>query len=179
MIAAYVALGSNLGEPENQLRKAVSALAALPLSELDKVSSVYRSAAVGPGAQPDFLNAVVRLRTTLSAIELLDALQQIEQQQGRVRDVRWGPRTLDLDLLLYADKTIASPRLTVPHPRMRQRHFVLYPLCEIAGEKLALPGDTTLATLLAHCSRDGLMKTQHQLSPGAAVHKRVHQAGVS
>jgi 2-amino-4-hydroxy-6-hydroxymethyldihydropteridine diphosphokinase len=167
---AYIALGSNQGGPEIQLRKAVIALSMLPLTRLDKVSSVYRSAAVGPGTQPDYFNAVARLHTELSAIALLDALQEIEREQGRVRSVRWGPRTLDLDLLLYADETTNSPRLTVPHPRMQQRHFVLYPLCEISSGDLVLPDGTPLRSLLQQCPERGLVKTQHTLPEGATTH---------
>ncbi len=163
MKPAYVALGSNLGDPEKQLCTAVNALAALSECQLDGVSSVYRSAALGPGTQPDYLNAVVRLHTALNAEALLDALQQIEQQQGRIRDVTWGPRTLDLDLLLYDDQTITSPRLTVPHPQMQHRHFVLYPLREIGGDTLVLPGGTALDALLQHCPEEGLVKTPYQL----------------
>jgi 2-amino-4-hydroxy-6-hydroxymethyldihydropteridine diphosphokinase len=163
MKPAYISLGSNQGEPEIQLRKAVIALSILPMTQLDKVSSVYRSAAVGPGTQPDYLNAVVRLHTGLSAIALLDALQEIEREQGRIRTVRWGPRTLDLDLLLYGEETTTTPRLTVPHPRMQQRHFVLYPLCEISSETLLLPDGTQLGALLQQCSQRGLVKTPCQL----------------
>jgi 2-amino-4-hydroxy-6-hydroxymethyldihydropteridine diphosphokinase len=170
MKPAYIALGSNQGVPEIQLSKAVVALSILPLTRLDKVSSVYRSVAVGPGTQPDYLNAVARLLTELSAIALLDALQEIEREQGRTRTVRWGPRTLDLDLLLYADETTTSPRLTVPHPRMQQRHFVLYPLCEISSEKLLLPDGTQLGALLQQCSQRGLVKTLYQLPVGATTH---------
>jgi 2-amino-4-hydroxy-6-hydroxymethyldihydropteridine diphosphokinase len=174
MTPAYVALGSNLDNPANQLCKAVLALDGLPKCQLDKVSSVYRSAAVGPGTQPDYLNAVVLLHTQLCAVGLLDALQQIEQEQDRVRDVRWGPRTLDLDLLLYGDKTIESPRLAIPHPRMQQRHFVLYPLHEISGEKLQLPNGTELNALLKQCSMEGLVKTQHRLPVSTSTHCESH-----
>ncbi len=90
-------------------------------------------------------------------------MQQIEQQQGRVRDVRWGPRTLDLDLLLYGDLNITSLQLTVPHPRMQQRDFVLYPLREISGTNLVLPDGSDLDTLLQHCPGNGLVKTRYQL----------------
>jgi 2-amino-4-hydroxy-6-hydroxymethyldihydropteridine diphosphokinase len=170
MTSAYIALGSNLDDPEEQLRRAVISLAALPQTQLDSISSVYRSAAVGPGMQPDYLNAVARLTTELTAIALLDALQQLEREQGRVRDVRWGPRTLDLDLLLYGKETITSPRLTVPHPRMRQRHFVLYPLCEIGSKTLRLPDGTDIGTLLQQCPADGLVITQCQLGGSAFTH---------
>lgn len=170
MKPAYIALGSNQGGPEIQLRKAVIALSMLPLTRLDKVSSVYRSAAVGPGTQPDYFNAVARLQTELSAIALLDALQEIEREQGRIRSVRWGPRTLDLDLLLYADETTTSPRLTVPHPRMQQRHFVLYPLREISSGDLVLPDGTRLRSLLEQCPEHGLVKAQYTLPEGATTY---------
>ena len=163
MTPAYIALGSNLENPQRQLQQAAAALARIPDSSLGQLSGIYRSAAQGPGNQPDYLNAVVLLMTNLSALDLLDALQQIEQQQGRVRDVVWGPRTLDLDLLLYGKQRIATARLTVPHPRMRERHFVLYPLREISDTNLVLPDGTELDTLLGQCSADGLVKTPDQL----------------
>lgn len=163
MTQAYIALGSNLRRPQIQLRNAVIALEALPRTDLEKMSSVYRSAAVGPGEQPDYLNAVILVATELSPTELLDALQHIERNQGRVRDKHWGPRTLDLDLLLYGDMEVDSPRLTIPHPRMRQRHFVLYPLREISDATLVLPDGTGIGTLLRQCPADGLVKTRHPL----------------
>ncbi|MCB1705480.1 MAG: 2-amino-4-hydroxy-6-hydroxymethyldihydropteridine diphosphokinase [Halioglobus sp.] len=170
MTAAYIALGSNLQHPAEQLGRAVAALAALPQSRLDAVSSVYRSAAVGPGPQPDYLNAVALLQTDLPALQLLDALQGIEQAQGRIRDIKWGPRTLDLDLLLYGDETLSTPRLTVPHPQMAHRHFVLYPLRELCGPHYRLPCGKVLQTLLQHCPETGLVRTRHPLgspAPGA------------
>jgi len=172
MTPAYIALGSNLSEPIRQLRTAVVALDSLPQTQLSRVSSVYRSAAVGPGTQPDYLNAVALIMTALSPIALLDALQQTELDQHRVRDVRWGARTLDLDLLLYGDMIIDSPRLTVPHPRMTQRHFVLYPLCEISDAELSLPGGEQLDTLLQHCSMEGLVKTRYKLRTDSATRDR-------
>lgn len=113
--------------------------------------------------QPDYLNAVLLLTTNLSAIELLDAMQQIENGQGRVRDIHWGPRTLDLDLLLYGHLTIASARLTVPHPRMQQRSFVLYPLREISNVNLVMPDGSDLDTLLRQCPEHGLERTKFRL----------------
>ena len=132
MNPAYIALGSNLQNPQQQLHSAISAIAQLAQSSIGPISSFYRSTAVGPGKQPDYLNAVLRLDTKLEPLELLDELQNIENSQGRERQERWGPRTLDLDLLLYGDVTLISPRLTIPHPRMHQRNFVLYPLQEIS-----------------------------------------------
>jgi 2-amino-4-hydroxy-6-hydroxymethyldihydropteridine diphosphokinase len=117
---------------------------------------------------------VVRLQTALTPLELLDALQRIEQEQGRVRDTRWGPRTLDLDLLLYGHKSIESERLSIPHPRMQQRHFVLYPLCEISGDGLVFPNGAELNTYLQQCSAEGLVKTQHQLRTDTAIHCKSH-----
>jgi 2-amino-4-hydroxy-6-hydroxymethyldihydropteridine diphosphokinase len=163
MTSAYIALGSNLSGPQSQLQQAVVALEVLPDTTLVRVSSIYRSIAVGPGTQPDYLNAVLLLETTQSPLALLDAMQQIEQEQGRVRDIRWGPRTLDLDLLLYGEMKIASLPLTVPHPRMQQRNFVLYPLREISDTNLVLPEGPDLDTLLRQCPSNGLVKTRYQL----------------
>jgi 2-amino-4-hydroxy-6-hydroxymethyldihydropteridine diphosphokinase len=161
---AWIGLGSNLGQPERQLRAATWALAALPGSELGAVSPVYRSRAIGPGQQPDYLNAVAALETALAPLALLDALQDIEQRQGRVRTVRWGPRTLDLDILLYHDRTLDQPRLQVPHPRLAERAFVLYPLQDIAGPNLLLPDGAELGKLVSACPGDGLERTTLRLS---------------
>lgn len=135
---AYVALGANLGEPVAYLRAAVDDLAALPHTTLVARSSLYRSAPVGLLNQPDFINAVVAIDTALAPIDLLRALLAIEARHGRVRSVPNAPRTLDLDLLLYGEHTLASAELTLPHPRMHQRAFVLLPLLEIAPE-ITLP----------------------------------------
>lgn len=167
MIRAYLGLGSNLEQPARQLSRALEALAALPRSRLACVSAVYRSAAVGPGPQPDYLNAVVGLDTALAPLALLAQLQAIELAQGRVRTVRWGPRTLDLDLLLYGRRHIDTPRLQVPHPGLAERDFVLYPLAEIAGEALLLPDGTDIATLLRRCPRGDLTRTGIALTAGA------------
>lgn len=128
---AYIGLGSNLNTPEAQVRQAISALATLPLSQLSGASSLYASRPVGPQDQPDFVNAVVALNTALSPLALLDQLQALEQRHRRKRQRHWGPRTLDLDLLLYNQQTIACPRLNVPHPHMHARAFVLAPLAEL------------------------------------------------
>jgi 2-amino-4-hydroxy-6-hydroxymethyldihydropteridine diphosphokinase len=162
MTPAYLALGSNLSDPRNHLCNAVTALEALPDTSLERVSSLYQSAAVGPGTQPDYLNAVIRLATSLSALDLLDAMQTIEHQQGRVRDIRWGPRTLDIDLVLYGDSRIATARLSVPHPGMHERNFVLYPLREISDTNFAFPNGSDLDTLLQQCPEDGLLRVSHQ-----------------
>jgi 2-amino-4-hydroxy-6-hydroxymethyldihydropteridine diphosphokinase len=163
MITAYIALGSNLQNPEHQLRSALAALTALPDSRLQQVSSVYRSAAVGPGPQPDYLNAVARLLTALPPETLLDALQQQEQAQGRTRNVRWEARTLDLDILLYGNAVIETERLTIPHRALCQRNFVLYPLLQVCPANFVLPDGTDLDTLVRDCPVGDLKKTGLQL----------------
>ena len=137
---AYVGLGANLGDRQAGMQQALRELAVLPTIKIVSVSSVYETAPVGVTDQPDFLNQVIAVRTTLSAPALLHALLHLENQMGRTRTVRWGPRVIDLDLLLYGDAQIALPGLTVPHPRLRERAFVLVPLAEIAPA-LRLPGD--------------------------------------
>ncbi|MBV8036722.1 2-amino-4-hydroxy-6-hydroxymethyldihydropteridine diphosphokinase [Roseateles sp.] len=135
---AYVGLGANLGaDLSATLTQAALRLAVLPGTQVAALSSVWRSAPVDAGG-PDFLNAVAALDTALSPIELLDALQAIEQLHGRERPYRNAPRTLDLDLLLYADLVLDTPRLTLPHPRMGERAFVLRPLLEVAPELVHL-----------------------------------------
>lgn len=163
MTTAFIGLGSNLQDPLRQLRQALLAIAQLPGTAITAVSSAYRSAAVGPGVQPDYLNAVIRLETSLEPVDLLGALQGIELAQGRVRTVRWGARSLDLDILLYGDRQLATPRLTIPHPALAQRNFVLYPLVEVAGLNWVLPDGTDLATLIARCPRGDLVKTRQRL----------------
>lgn len=138
-VEAFIGLGSNLERPVEQVRAALLELARLPRSRLLRRSPLYRSAPQGGPAQPDFVNAVALLETGLDPLPLLDALQAIEQRHGRVRAERWGPRTLDLDLLLYGDRTIDDERLRVPHARLHERAFVLVPLHDIAPD-LVLPG---------------------------------------
>jgi len=134
MPEAFVGLGANLSDPAAQLRAAVKALAALPQTGVKKVSTFYRSAAIGPAGQPDYCNAVAQLETALSPQDLLDALQAIEDAAGRVRAERWGARVLDLDLLLHGQTVCSSARLTLPHPELAFRDFVLQPLAEIAPD---------------------------------------------
>ncbi|WP_019675976.1 2-amino-4-hydroxy-6-hydroxymethyldihydropteridine diphosphokinase [Arsukibacterium perlucidum] len=154
----YLGLGANLANPAAQLQNAVAALNQLPQSSLLAVSSLYCSRPMGPQDQPDYVNAVAKISTTLPPLALLDALQQIEQLQGRQRKAeRWGPRSLDLDILLYANQTITSERLTVPHYGLAQREFVLYPLAEIAPQ-LTLPCGTPLKALLSKVPVNGLQK---------------------
>ena len=156
MITAFIGLGSNLQSPAAQLQRCVDALAQLPESKLVAVSPFYGSAAIGPGQQPDYVNAVAQIDTTLSPQALLTALQQVEQQQGRERGPeRWLPRTLDLDILLYGDQVVNLPHLHIPHPRMHERNFVLLPLFDLAPD-LALPDGQRVRELLQQCSRDGI-----------------------
>lgn len=136
---AYIALGSNLDTPQQQLHAGFAALARLPQSELLSQSSLVHSAAVGYTDQPDFVNAVAAIRTTLTPRALLDALLSIERTQGRVRAFANAPRTLDLDILLYGEQVIAEPGLSIPHPRMHERAFVMVPLAEIAPHVM-IPG---------------------------------------
>jgi len=151
MHTAFIGLGSNLGAPEAQLRRAIAALAELPQSRLLAASSLYRSAPVGNADQADFVNAVVQVCTALAPQALLEALLQTEQRFGRERSFRNAPRTLDLDLLLYDAQRIAVPGLELPHPRMHERAFVLAPLVEIAPD-CTIPGRGRAAALLARCA---------------------------
>lgn len=158
-IDLYIGLGSNLEDPLQQVRRALIELSQLPCSELIRHSQLYRSDPVGPPGQPDYINAVAHLRTRLQPERLLDQLQALEQQHQRVRLQHWGARTLDLDILLFGDLQINSTRLSVPHPFMAQRSFVLYPLQEIAPE-LRLPNGESLTRLIAHCERGTLAQVQ-------------------
>lgn len=151
----YIGLGSNLENPVTQVASALLELERLPQCRDLQHSSLYRSDPVGPPGQPDYINAVASLETTLEPLALLDALQAIEQAHQRVRIQRWGPRTLDLDLLLYGEQTIQCERLTVPHAYLRERNFVLYPLTELSPA-LNLPDGTALDTLLQNCDIDTL-----------------------
>jgi len=155
-VEAYIGLGSNLGDSEATLKSACLAITAVDGIQLLAVSAFYRSKPVGPQDQPDYVNAAIRIGTRLSAEQLLDTLQAIENQHGRVRTQHWGPRTLDLDILLYDEQQINTQRLRIPHPEIPFRGFVLYPLAEIAPANLVIPGLDSLSTLIASCPKDGL-----------------------
>ena len=157
MNTAYVALGANLGNPTAAVLAAFAALANLPESRVARCSSLYRTAPVGILSQPDFVNAVALLETTLAPEALLDALLDIEARFGRVRRERNGPRTLDLDLLLYDDIELDLPRLTLPHPRLHLRAFVLLPLAEVAPN-LAIPRRGSLAAWLPAVANQGIVR---------------------
>ena len=158
MSAAYIGIGSNLDNPVEQVLRARRALAELPRTRLLDFSPLYRNPAVGPGEQPDYVNAVAAIETELNPHALLEALLAIEAAQGRTRErLRWRPRTLDLDVLVYGERVIRDHDLTVPHPRIRERAFVLRPLADVAPE-LAIPGVGCVARLLAGVSETDLRR---------------------
>lgn len=155
MTLAYVGLGGNLGNVRATLEAALRALDALPATQLRAASRLYRTPPWGLREQPPFLNAVAALETGLAPLDLLDAMLGIERGAGRSRDgERWGPRTLDLDLLLYGERCIDVPGLCVPHPRLAERAFALVPLAELAPQ-LEIPGQGPLPALLEQVDRSG------------------------
>ncbi len=156
-VIAYIGMGSNLEGPVDQIQRAFEELDLLASSSLLAHSSLYSSLPVGPAGQPDYINAVAKLDTQLSALSLLDALQGIEQAHLRVRKERWGPRTLDLDLLMYGDQLIEHPRLQVPHCRIPERAFVLLPWLEIEPE-LEVPGMGSLSNMAEQADSKGLRR---------------------
>ena len=154
MTLAYIAIGSNLASPLEQVNAAVQALGDIPQSRVVALSSFYRTPPLGPQDQPDYLNAAIALDTALSAEALLDNTQRLELQQGRVRkEERWGPRTLDLDIMLFGDAVINTERLTVPHYDMKRRGFMLWPLFEIAPD-LIFPDGESLSALLTQLNAE-------------------------
>lgn len=157
MTTCFVGLGANLADPVAQLDSAREAMAASAAIRVSACSRYYRSRPLGPAGQPDYVNAVLALETNLEPHALLHWLQALEAAHGRARrGERWGPRTLDLDLLLYGDRIIATPDLTVPHPGLSQREFVLHPLREVAPAGLVVPGLGPLTELVARCPLRGL-----------------------
>jgi 2-amino-4-hydroxy-6-hydroxymethyldihydropteridine diphosphokinase len=155
---AFIGIGSNLDGPKAQIAGAIDRLARLPDSAVETTSSMYLSAPFGPVAQPDFVNAVAELRTALSASGLLRQLQRIERLMGRQQDgERWGPRIIDLDLLVYGDHLIHEDDLVVPHPGIRERNFVLLPLQEIAPE-LVIPGLGPVADIQVNCVEPRILR---------------------
>lgn len=157
---AYVGLGSNLADPAAQVVRAMAALDTLPQTRLRKQSSLYRSAPVGYLDQPDFINAVAQVETGLSARALLDALLALELECGRTREFQNAPRTLDLDVLMYDDLVHHEHGLTVPHPQMHLRAFVLQPLLEIAPDCI-IPGVGKAADAMAGCAGQQLERLEH------------------
>lgn len=144
---AYIALGSNLNNPVKQVQNALQRISNIQKTQMIAVSRLHETAPLGPQDQPNYINQVIAVETELTAHELLRALLSIETEMGRVRDVRWGPRTIDCDILLFGDEVIATDALTVPHPEMTKRSFVLCPLVEIAPD-LVLPTGEVVQSLL-------------------------------
>ncbi|MEH4799897.1 2-amino-4-hydroxy-6-hydroxymethyldihydropteridine diphosphokinase [Atlantibacter hermannii] len=158
MTRVYIAIGSNLASPLEQVNAALAALAEIPDSQIVAVSPFYRTPPLGPQDQPDYLNAAVALDTDLAPETLLDHTQRIELQQGRERKAhRWGPRTLDLDIMLFGDRQIATPRLTVPHYDMKNRAFMLLPLVHIAPD-VCFPDGVKVADILANLDPSGIFR---------------------
>ena len=165
VVTAYVGLGSNLDDPAAQITRAIDALATLPTTKLRASSSYYRNPPMGPQDQPDYVNAVVALDTALAPRALLRDMQAIERAQGRTPSTRhWGPRTLDLDLLVYGEQVLCEEHLQIPHPAIAQRAFVLVPLAEIAPQ-LAIPGLPPLAALLTGVDRASMVALSTPLNP--------------
>ncbi|TDT44590.1 2-amino-4-hydroxy-6-hydroxymethyldihydropteridine diphosphokinase [Halospina denitrificans] len=157
---AWIGLGSNLDTPLQQLHLALEALNQIPDSWLLDASPVYQSRPVGPADQPDFLNMAAKLATDLEPLALLDELLAIEDTQGRVRNQVWGPRLIDLDLLIFGNQTLDEPRLKVPHPELANRDFVLQPLLDMDPD-LTLPDGTALSQLREQCPDNHLSRLTH------------------
>jgi len=162
MNIVYLGLGANLNAPRTQIRNAITALQGLPEIELVCVSHDYASKPMGPQDQPDYVNAVACIKTALQPEQLLDLTQAVERDHGRVRkEERWGPRTLDIDILLFGDQVIDTSRLTVPHYGLVEREFVVYPLLEIAPS-LVLPNNQSLADITKTLPLNDLQKLPQQ-----------------
>ncbi len=157
---AYIGLGSNLDDPPAQIARAVAALGTVPGTRVLRVSPLYGSVPMGPADQPDFVNAAAAVLTQQPPLDLLDALLSIELALGRVRRRHWGPRVIDLDLLWHGAGVQSHPRLTLPHPGISQRNFVLYPLCDLAPT-LDLPGQGRVGTLAAVVGPHGIRRLAH------------------
>jgi 2-amino-4-hydroxy-6-hydroxymethyldihydropteridine diphosphokinase len=168
MPKAFIGLGSNLSShsegihrcPRNQVNEAIKKIIQCADISLIKTSSYYQTTAIGPGQQPDYINAAIEIETSLDAYKLLQVLQQIENQQGRVRKERWGARTLDLDILLYDQRVETTSQLTLPHPRAHERAFVLAPLADLSQD-LVITGHGKVSDLLANCSMQGIVRLEN------------------
>lgn len=158
-VTAYIGLGSNLDDPKAHVDRALTELDSLEGCHLCRASSLYASPPMGPANQPDYVNAVAEIHTQLAAELLLEQLQMLEARHERQPTHHWGPRTLDLDLLLYGDAVIETARLSVPHPGIAGRPFVLYPLAEL-DSSLVIPGVGTVGALLTDCPHEGLVKIE-------------------
>lgn len=158
MNTVFIGLGSNLDEPLSQLESALEHLKQISTLTFVNCSNFYSSPPMGPQEQPDYINAVVEVTTELTAEQLLDELQNIENIQGRVRSQRWGPRTLDLDILLFGNKEINTDRLIVPHSGISERNFVLYPLSDLVDSNFQIPKLGAISELLAACPMTGITR---------------------
>lgn len=158
MDKVFIGLGSNLDDPLSQLKKAIEYLKQHEMLNVINISNFYSSPPMGPQDQPDFINAVVEVATSLSAEQLLDELQKIEHQQGRERKQHWGARTLDLDILLYGSEVINTERLIVPHRGISERNFVLYPLNDLVEKNFKIPELGKISELLAACPMTGITR---------------------
>tara|TARA_B100001013_G_scaffold60365_1_gene31642 strand:+ start:496 stop:978 length:483 start_codon:yes stop_codon:yes gene_type:complete len=148
MTIAYIGLGSNMESPKQQIKSAIKSIAEIPEIQVLKASSLYKSKPVGPRGQNDYINAVIKIETEFMPLELLGYMQDIENQHGRIRKERWGPRTLDLDILIFGKEIIQDKNLTIPHSEIEKRPFVLVPLAEIDSNCL-IPGVGVISDLLA------------------------------
>lgn len=159
-VTAYLGLGSNLDNPSQQILSAVREIATLHGVKEIALSPLYQTQPVGPQDQPDYINAVLRIETKLPPLKLLKQCQAIENRHGRVRLVHWGARTLDVDILLYGDQIIDFADLSIPHPELAKRAFVLYPLADVAPSDLLVPGKSNLSDLLAACPSSGIFRIE-------------------
>lgn len=160
----YIGIGSNLDNPVKQTLSAVRHLQQTPHINVEQTSPWYQSQAIGPKGQPDYINGVCHITTTLSPLELLDALQEIEKAHHRERHVKWGPRTLDLDILLFDDIRVQTERLTIPHPELLNRNFVLYPLTDVAPT-IILPNNMPLRVFINQVTQEGLWPLTSEKQP--------------
>lgn len=161
---AYLALGANLGDPQLRFTEARAQLQQYPEVEVISSAPLYLTPAIGgPADQPDYLNSVIEISTTLSALKLLSLCQALEHDAGRTREIHWGPRTLDIDLIYFADQTNSSEQLTLPHPRLHERHFVLLPLADIAPKLIHPLLDLTTTEMLQQLPKpEGIRLLQQQ-----------------
>ena len=159
MKIAYIGLGSNMNSPIKQIKSAIKSIEEIASTEITDVSSLYKSKPVGPQNQDDYINAVVKIETELMPYQLLECVQEIEKQHGRIRGERWGPRVIDLDILMYGNEIMIDQKLTIPHPEIHNRSFVLVPLAEIDSD-CEIPGKGSVSDLLATIDKSNIVQLQ-------------------
>ena len=159
MKIAYIGLGSNMHSPIKQIKSAIKLIEEIASTEITDVSSLYKSKPLGPQDQDDYINAVVKIETELMPYELLERMQEIEKQHGRIRGERWGPRVIDLDILMFGNKIMTDQKLTIPHPEIHNRSFVLVPLAEIDSD-CEIPGKGPISDLLATIDKSNVVQLQ-------------------